>query len=355
MKLNLPCVTDAKVTGKRVLVRCDLDVPLVKNGPEWGVGDDTRLQLAVKTLSYLQSKGARAVVLGHLGRPGGKRDDNLSLAPVVAQLRKLLKVEVELFPNLLGDKAVDRVGKLQNGQILVMENLRFYPGEEKNEPEFIKQVVSLGEIYVNESFAVSHREHASIVGLPAHLESYFGINFCQEAARLAKIFHEARRPVVILLGGRKKSKLDAAYMLLGWADQILLGGELVEMNGIGGFAKNKKVVADLTKKGEDITLESARQFGELVKKAGTVIWSGPLGAYEDARYIRGTRVVAEALVDSKALVVIGGGDTEAALTKLGLVDRVGFVCSGGGAMLYFFALRGLLPGIKAVIDKGESK
>ncbi|MCJ7827836.1 phosphoglycerate kinase, partial [Patescibacteria group bacterium] len=175
--------------------------------------------------------------------------------------------------------------------------------------------------------------------------------FCHEAEVLSKAFYDPARPVVLVLGGRKKGKLEAAQMLLGWADSILLGGQLVELTEANNLAQHKKVVADLTKKGEDITLDSARQFGEIIKKAGTVIWSGPMGAFEDARYIKGTRVVAEALVSSKAFAVVGGGDTEAALTKLGLTQRIDFICSGGGAMLFFFALRGNLPAIKVVLEK----
>lgn len=351
MNLELPSVTTADVAGKKVLARCDLDVPLAQGGRQKIVADDTRLRLALKTINYLQNKKAKIIILGHLGRPEGKREESYSLAPVVERLRKLLKAEIELFPNVLGEKVQSRVEAMKAGEALVLENLRFYPGEEKNEEEFARQVASLGEVYVNDAFAVSHREHASMVGIPRFLPSFFGINFCQETAVLLRVFHESTRPVVIVLGGKKKSKLDAAQLLLGWADRILIGGELVEIDGIGGFAQHKKVLADLTKKGEDITLESAREFGKIVAQAGTVIWSGPLGAYEDARYIKGTRVVAEALVKSKAFAVIGGGDTEAAFTKLGLVRRINFVCSGGGAMLHFFALRGLLPGIRAVIEK----
>lgn len=351
MKLELPCVSGVNLKGKRVLVRCDLDVPLTETAGKRVVADDTRLQLALKTIGHLQSQQAKVILIGHLGRPEGKRDEAYSLAPVVAHFKNLLKTEVELLPHAVGEKTQARVEAMAKGEVVALENLRFYPGEEKNEEDFTRQLARLGEYFVNESFAVSHREHASIIGLPRFLPACFGLNFCRETATLAKVFYRPARPVVILLGGRKKSKLDAAHLLLGWADKILLGGELVEMNGIGGFAAHKKVLADLTKKGEDITLESAREFARIVTQAGTVIWSGPMGAYEDARYIKGTRVVAEALIKSKAYAVIGGGDTEAALTKLCLVERINFVCSGGGAMLYFFALRGSLPGIKAVIEK----
>jgi len=261
------------------------------------------------------------------------------------------KNRVSFFPYVLGKRVRRKISSLSPGEMLILENLRYYPGEENNDPLFIKELVSLADLFVNEAFAVSHREHASIVGLPTFLPSAFGFNFVKEVGTLMRVYRHPQRPVVIVLGGQKKSKILSGQILLGWVDSILVGGELVEADGIVEFAGHKKVRADLTKKGEDITLKSAKEFAKIIKKAGTIIWSGPMGAYENSRYLKGTEIVAKAVADSKAFSIVGGGDTEAALTKLGLVEKIDYICSGGGAMLTFLAQRGTLPGIEAVIKK----
>jgi phosphoglycerate kinase len=351
--MKLPKVSDLKVANKKVLVRCDFDVPLVTKEKGTIIGDETRLQLCLKTIHSLLEKKARVIIIAHLGRPGGKRIEGLSLKPAAKYFASLLgsRTEVEFFPYVLGKRVKEKVASLNQRQILILENLRFYSEEEKNDPGFSKSLASLADFFVNEAFAVSHREHASIVGLPTFLPSAFGFNFVKEVRTLTRVYRHPQRPVVIVLGGQKKSKILAGQILLGWVDNILVGGELVEADGIVEFAGHKKVRADLTKKGEDITLSSAKEFAKIIKKAGTVIWSGPMGAYESYRYLKGTEIVAKAVADSKAFSIVGGGDTEAALTKLGLVEKIDYICSGGGAMLTFLAQQGTLPGIKAVIRK----
>jgi 3-phosphoglycerate kinase len=348
--MNLPKVSDLKVGNKRILLRCDFDVPLMKKNGQVKVKDDTRIQLALTTINYLLNKKARLVIIGHLGRPDGKRVKDLSLKPIAETLFSLLagEIKVKFSPYLLGSRIKKILAATLPGEILVLENLRFYPEEEENRLGFAKSLARLGDFFINEAFAVSHREHASIVGLPQFLPSALGHRFLQEVKVLAKIYQQPKRPVIVILGGAKKDKIVAGQILLGWADMVLVGGELVEINGIFEFAGHKKVMADLTKKGEDIALKSARKFAKIIKTAGTIIWSGPLGAYEDPRYLRGTEIIARAVISSKAFSIVGGGDTEAALTKLGLVDKIDFISSGGGAMLTFFARQATLPGIEAI-------
>jgi phosphoglycerate kinase len=355
--MRFPQLTDLKVAGKRVLLRVDFDVPLTQEKGKWLVADDTRLRLALKTVRFLLGQKTKVIILAHLGRPKGERTKSLNLEPVVTSFFSLLegRVKVELFPFVLGKKIKKRVAQMEEGEVLVLENLRFYPEEKRNEVGFAKRLASLGDFYVNEAFAVSHREHASIVGLPRFLPSAFGFNFLKEVRILTRVYKEPRRPVVVVLGGRKRSKVLAGQILLGWVDWVLVGGKLVEFDGILEFADHKKVKADLTRKGDDITLESAREFAEIIKKAGTVIWSGPMGAFENPRFLRGTRMVAEAVIASKAFSVVGGGDTEAALTKLGLADKIDYICSGGGAMLNFLAQRGTLPGIDAICNRQDAR
>lgn len=352
--MNLPKLTELKLAKKRALVRVDFDVPLaVEQDGTVGVGDETRLESALKTVEYLIKEGAGVVVVAHLGRPGGRRNESLSLRPVARSFSSLLRngVRVGFFPHAMGKGAARTAKEVESGEVLILENLRFYEEEEQAGLEFTKELASLAHFFVNEAFAVSHREHASIVGVPRYLPSAFGFRFLREVEVLSRVYEKPERPVVLILGGRKKGKLEAGEALLGWADKVLVGGELVESERMAELAKHKKVVADLTRKGEDITLQSAREFAQIIMEAGTVVWSGPMGAYEMPRYLKGTEVVAKAVVRSKAFSVIGGGDTEAALTRLDLVDKVDHICSGGGAMLSFLALRESLPGIKAVLER----
>ncbi|MBN1263676.1 MAG: phosphoglycerate kinase [Candidatus Pacebacteria bacterium] len=348
--MELPSIADLKITDKRVLLRADFDVPLIVKEEQVLVADDTRLRQVLKTVNWLIKKKSKLIIMAHLGRPGGKRVAALSLRPVARAFSKLLpaKIKWSFSPFVLGKKAEKKAAGLKPGEILILENLRFYPEEEKNTRSFAGSLAGLADVFVNEAFAVSHREHSSIVGVPQFLPAALGFNFLKEARILGQTFKNPRRPVVVVLGGRKKSKAVAGQILLGWADAILVGGELVELNGIVELATHHKVKANLTKNGEDITPDSAQEFAQIIKGAGTVIWSGPMGAYETPCYRKGTAVVARAIVDSRAFSIIGGGDTEAALTKLGLVDKVDYVCSGGGAMLDFLAQRGTLPGIEAI-------
>jgi len=239
---------------------------------------------------------------------------------------------------------------LKTGDVLLLENLRFDPGEEANDPRLARGLAALAEGYINDAFAGSHRTHASIVGIPAFLPSALGLDFLKEIEVLSRVRHQPRRPVVIILGGVKKSKVDASKKLALWADYILVGGKLTTYDGAPEIVNHPKILGSLTKSGEDITIETIEEFKKVIAKAKTIIWSGPLGAYEDKNFERGTKEVAQAVVASQAYTVVGGGDTEAALTKFGLVEKVDFISSGGGAMLEFLAT-GTLPGIEAIKEK----
>lgn len=330
--MKLPSYQDLPVGGKKVLLRVNFDVPLAAGE----VADASRIEESLPTINYLREKKAHTILVSHLGRPGGKRMAALTLKPVAEKLSQFLGQKVFL---------TDKMASV-NQPLVMLENLRFNPGEEANDLEFARSLVTLGDFFVNDAFACSHREHASIVGLPRFLPSAFGADFLKEVAFLTKVRTKPTRPVVLILGGVKKDKLQAAKKLASWVDWILLGGKLVKYQP--NF-KTQTVMGELTKDGQDITSKTAAQFAKIIAGAKTVIWAGPLGNIYDGEHALGTKMVAQAVVQSQAISVIGGGDTEAALTQFGLVQKINFICSGGGAMLEFLA-EGTLPGIKAVIN-----
>lgn len=333
--MKLPDLRDFDLTGKRVLLRTDLDVPL-KNGE---IADDTRIRETVPTVNHLLSKQAKIVILAHLGRPEGKVIPELSLEPMVRKLQEFLP---EVNIKFQGD----------DSEVILLENLRFDPGEEKNSPMFAKKLASLGDFYVNNAFACSHREHASIVGLPGLLPHAAGLDLLEEVGTLSKILEGPKKPVVVILGGAKEDKLETIGGLATWADYVLVGGKLPILVPSSKFqvpSSKKVLIADLGGSGKDINLETIEKFTEIIKNAKTIIWSGPMGQYEEDKWAMGTKVIGEAVTGSSAFKVIGGGDTEAALTKFGQVDKIDYVSSGGGAMLEFLA-NGDLPGLKALRD-----
>jgi len=359
--MKLPSVKNLSVTQKRVLLRTDYDVPLKLaqsakcKVQSWRVTDATRIADSLPTINYLLSKQAKIIILSHLGRPEGRVVEELSLEPVANMLAVILKCQIV--------KQEDgwKIGE----EIFLKENLRFNPEEEGNDPKFAQNLGSLGDFYVNDAFACSHRKHASIVGIPKFLPASrraFGFDFLEEVKALTKIKDNPRRPVVVILGGVKEDKLKVMDELTRWADYILIGGKLPTLMENGecpparlrqakqaGRMENKGriVVASLNPEGKDITLETIEKFTEIIKNAGTIVWAGPMGIFEDKRFEKGTKEIAEAIVKSGAFSVVGGGDTEAALTKFALDKKVSFISSGGGAMLEFLA-KGTLPGIEAI-------
>jgi phosphoglycerate kinase len=347
--MKLPDVRDFDLTGKKILLRTDYDVPLQKTQnsklktQNWKVVDDARIRDSLETIKLLLAKQAKIIILSHLGRPKGKIVQELSLSLVTEKLKELLpEANFQLISN-------DELEKL-DGEIILLENLRFNPGEEANDSEFCQKIASLGDFYVNNAFACSHREHASIVGLPKLLPHAAGLDLLEEVSVLSSVRENPKRPVVFILGGVKEDKLDSVGGLLGWVDKILIGGKLPELiQDTGNRIRDtgKIIIADLGKEGKDITLETIEKFIEIIKSAGTIIWSGPMGEYEIKDWEQGTKMIAQAVVESSGFKIIGGGDTEAALTKLQLVDRIDYVSSGGGAMLEFLA-KGDLPGLKSL-------
>jgi len=356
--MKLPTVKDLPVKEKRVLLRTNYDVPLKKiQNPirlladkiqNWVVEDETRIEESLETIKYLLENGAKIIAISHLGRPEGRKVSELSLEPVAKlisnfQFPNSNKIPISNFQT--GKFSGWRVSE----NLILLENLRFWCGEEENNLEFAKELASLADFYVNEAFACSHRKHASIVGVPKFFPPQnraFGFDFLKEIEVLSRIREKPTRPVVLLLGGTKEDKITYAQKLVTWADWILVGGKLIEYDSIPQIAKHPKILADLIKSGQDITMEAVEKFKEIIFKAKTIVWAGPMGNFYDKRYERGTKEIAQAVVESGAFSVVGGGDTEVALTRFGFDKKISFISSGGGAMLEFLA-EGTLPGIEA--------
>ena len=311
--MNLPKVTDLDVLNKRVLLRLDLDTEPDPN--------DLRIKASEETLNYLKDNGAQIIIIAHRGRPNGKADQTLSLKSF--------------------QKIFDKWGAK------VEENLRFDPGEEANDPEFSRRLADLGEIYVNEAFGNSHREHASIVGIPKLLPHAAGFRFVKEVENLSRAFEDPARPVIVILSGVKKDKVEMIEGLKKIADTVLVAGRLPEYLG-ENYKGEKVVVARLLPDKEDITVNSMVKFEEEIKKAGTIVLAGPMGKYEDLGHRQGTERIFKAVARSSAFKVAGGGDTEAAISLLELRGRFDWISVGGGAMLEFLVKK-TLPGIEALI------
>ena len=316
----MPNVTDLNVAGKKVLLRLDLDTDSDPN--------DLRIKASEETLNYLKDKGSKIIIIAHKGRPDGKIEDGLSL-----------KSFQPIF---------DKWGAT------VEENLRFDPGEEGNDPEFAKKLASLGDVYVNEAFASSHREHASIIGVPKLLPHAAGFRFEKEIENLSKVFDEPKHPVIFLLSGVKEDKLSYLEGIKKIADKVLIGGRLPDFLGdeklvsVRSRGEDEQVIiGNLTMDKEDITLNTIDRFIEEIKKAKTIVVSGPLGKYEDEGHRQGTERVFKAVAASGAFKVAGGGDTEKAISLLAISDKFSWISVGGGAMLEFLTKR-TLPGIEAL-------
>jgi phosphoglycerate kinase len=318
--MDLPKLTDLDVSGKRVLLRLDLDTNPDPN--------DLRIKASEETLNYLKEKGAQIIILAHKGRPEGKVDESLSLKPF--------------------QPIFDGWGAR------VEENLRFDPGEEKNDPEFAKKLASLGDVYINEAFASSHREHASIVGIPKILPHAAGFRFQKEVENLSKVFENPKRPLIFLISGLKEDKLQYVKAFESLADRVLVGGRLPDFLGDAALTsvrtkseRDKVIVGNLIMDKEDITLNTIEVFEKEIKGAGTVVVSGPLGKYEEEGHRMGTEKVFKAVATSAAFKIAGGGDTEKAITVLNLSNSFDWISIGGGAMLEFLSKK-TLPGIEAL-------
>lgn len=393
----LPTIDDLEVAGRRVLVRCDLNVPL-KDGI---VGDDLRIRSAVPTLKALLERGARLAVCSHLGRPKGKVVEELRLAPVGDRLGELLGTEVEILDEVVGDKAAAACGS--EAPVVLLENLRFEPGEEKNDPGLADALASLADAYVDDAFGAAHRAHASIVGVAERLPAAAGYLLSDEVEKLERLLHSPESPFVAVLGGAKVSdKLSVIGNLLERVDALCIGGamaftllvargeevgrSLVERERVdevrdvlqradaAGVEVHLPVdvvaadspdegadhdVSDLNgigdRMGVDIGPETSRRFSEVIGAAKTVLWNGPMGIFEIEAYEGGTRAVAEAVATATkngAYTVAGGGDSAAALAKFGMTDAVSHLSTGGGASLELLEGKEL-PGVAILRNKPE--
>jgi phosphoglycerate kinase len=387
-------VRDAEVAAKRVLVRVDFNVPL----DDGRVADDTRIRAALPTIESLRERGASLVLVSHLGRPKGKVAPELSMQPVGERLAELLDAPVQQAPAVVGDEVKALARGLGSRDVLLLENVRFEPGETENDPGLADDLAALADLYVNDAFGTAHRAHASTAGVAALLPGFAGLLLEQELTELTRVVESPARPLVVVLGGAKVTdKVGVIDRFLEIADEILIGGamcfsffraqgiatgnSLVEEEGVelAGKALEQAEGSDCELRlpidlvlgeafdaatevrasdgvevpdgwmGLDIGPRSAAAYAERIAAAGTVLWNGPMGAFELAPFAAGTRVVAEAVAAATGTTVIGGGDSVAALQQFGLADEVDWLSTGGGASLELLEGK-KLPGVEALRD-----
>jgi phosphoglycerate kinase len=384
--------------GKRVLVRVDFNVPLKKSGKRIVVADDTRIRAALPTIKYLLGQGAKVILMSHLGDPGGKVKRNLSLKPVSAVLGKLLLMKGTAPTDWEGKKGLKKIDAMKTGEVILLENLRFHPGEEKNDQKFAAGLASLADIYVNDAFAAVHRAHASIVGVPKFLPSFAGFLIKKEITVLSSLLGKPPKPFVALMGGIKIStKINVIENLLKKVNLLVLGGALVNNffkaagYGIGAsiyepkelkiakkLLKNKKIIlpidfvvgdfkgkkakvisvpkkkTDLCKKPYallDIGPETIKKYSGIIRKAQTLVWNGPMGMFEIPKYSHGTIAIGRLIAArsrGKVFGVVGGGETIEAVEKTKMSEYIDHISTGGGAMLKFLEGK-ILPGIKPLL------
>lgn len=336
-------IRDVDVQDKRVLIRCDFNCPLNKEGK---IEDDFRIEKTIPTIEYLLKKNAKIVLMSHLDDPGGKVVDDLRLTPIQDKLFEYLDLSILKAPDCVGKNIEMMTKELQPGEILLLENLRFHEGEEKNDINFAKELSKMGDIYVNDAFGASHRTHASIVGIPKFLPAFAGLLLEAEVKNLKKIIENPGRPLVGVFGGAKiDTKLPVIKKFLKIADYVLIGGKIAkEVN----FGSENLVVAKLQDNGFDLKEESINDFKKIISQAKTIVWNGPLGYFEKQEYEKGTKEVAKAISENKkCFKLAGGGETLYAIFKYNLENNFNFLSTGGGAMLDFLAY-GNLPGIEVL-------
>lgn len=336
-------IKEANLKEKRVLVRCDFNCPLNKKGE---VEDDFRIKRTIPTIEYLLKKDAKIILMSHLDDPGGKVVEDLRLSPIQEKLFEYLDLSISKAPDCIGENIEEMTKELAVGEILLLENLRFHEGEEKNDREFVRALSKMGDIYVNDAFGASHRKHASIVGVPNFLPSFAGLLLEEEVTNLKRVIESPLKPLVGVFGGVKiETKLPVIKKFLEIADYVLVGGKIAsEVN----FRAENLIVAKAQENGFDIQEESIKSFKEIISKAKTIVWNGPLGYFEKEQYERGTKEIAKAISENKdAFKVAGGGETLYAIFKYNLENNFNFLSTGGGAMLEFLA-KGNLPGIEVL-------
>ncbi|MFZ5586414.1 MAG: phosphoglycerate kinase [Thermodesulfobacteriota bacterium] len=387
---------DVDFSGKRVLVRVDFNVP---RDPEGRITDDTRIRAALPTIEYLVNQRAKVILASHLGRPKGKVDERYRLDAVARRLEDLLRCKVYKVDDCVGPEPQAAIEKMQPGEVLLLENVRFYPEEEKNDEVFARRLASLADVFVNDAFGAAHRAHASTVGVTRYLPAVAGFLLARELEMLGRVLENPGRPLVAILGGAKVSdKIGVINNLLGKVDTLIIGGGMantflaarghnmgkslleadkVELarqqlqqaaeQGVRVLLPVDLVVAetaqpDVTTRvvpvenvpaeymALDIGPRSAEIFRQAVLEARTVVWNGPMGVFEMKPFAAGTFAVARALADSAALTVVGGGDSVAAVEKAGVADKISHISTGGGASLEFLEGKEL-PGVAALQDK----
>lgn len=396
MVYNKKSVEDIDVSGKKVIVRCDFNVPQDENG---NITDDKRIVAALPTIQYLLKHHAAVILCSHLGRPKGEFKMKYTLAPVAKRLTELLGQEVKLSKDVIGEDAKKLASALECGQAMLLENVRFHKEEEKNDPAFAKELASMAEIYVNDAFGTAHRAHASTAGIADYLPAVCGFLINKEISIMGRALTNPARPFVAILGGAKVSdKIGVIHNLIEKCDTIIIGGGMsyTFMKAMGkeigtSLCENDKLdlARDLMAKAEakgvklllpvdtvcadrfaadatpvvydagtvpadmmglDIGPKTIALFGEAIQDAGTVVWNGPMGVFEFDAFAVGTKAIAKAIASSHAVSIIGGGDSAAAVEKLGFAQEMSHISTGGGASLEF--LEGLeLPGIACLQDQ----
>lgn len=335
--MNLKSVSEV-LPKTRVILRMDVDLPM-DNGQ---ITDNSRLLKSIPTIKLLLEKECRIAIIGHRGRPEGK-DEQLSLKPIYLELMTLLEPNGE---NLIESVFVEDVGNqekidvgLANNQIVFLENLRFWKGEESNDSDFLRNLVEVCQFYVNDAFAVAHRKHRSIM-LYKNLPGFYGIAFVEEANKIEKAINNPEKPLTIILGGAKEDKLKYLPELEKIADKVLIGGKL------GSYelqvTSEKIVLAKLRQDGLDLSEEDINIFKDIISSSKTIIWAGAMGFYENNDCRKGTEEIAKAVAEANAYKIIAGGDTAASISELGLKENIDFICSGGGVMLELLT-KGKLP------------
>ena len=394
--MNKKTIEDIQVQGKKVLIRCDFNIPQDENR---SITDDRRIVAALPTINYLIENGAKVILCSHLGRPKGEFNEKYSLAPVAKRLSELLNKNVVLAKDVVGESAKTSVEQMKDGDVVLLENVRFHKEEEKNNPEFAKQLAGLADVYVNDAFGTAHRAHASTAGVADYLPAVAGYLIKKEIEFMGKALTAPEKPFVAILGGAKVSdKIGVIENLLDKVDSLIIGGgmaytffkakgynvgtsiceddkvdlakslmEKAETKGVKlllpiDTVLGKEFKADTEKKtvpsneipdewmGLDIGPASVELFSQEVNKAKTVIWNGPMGVFEFPQFAKGTKAIATALAESGALSIIGGGDSAAAVEQMGLAEKMTHISTGGGASLEFLEGKEL-PGIECLNDK----
>ena len=396
MSFNKKTIEDIDVSGKKVLVRCDFNVPLDENK---NITDETRINAALPTIKYLLEHGAAVILCSHLGRPKGEFNMKYSLAPVAKRLSEKLGFEVKLARDVIGPDAKKLAAEVKPGEAVLLENVRFHAEEEKNDPAFAKELASMAEIYVSDAFGTVHRAHASTAGVAEYLPAVAGFLIGKELNFLGKAVTDPERPFVAILGGAKvKDKIGVITNLIEKVDTLLIGGGMAYtfMKATGGEignslcdderlslalelldkakAKGVKLLLPIDNvcgkefsndteqmicesgkipegwEGLDIGPKTVELFSKEIKAAKTVVWNGPMGVFEMPNFAKGTLAIATAMAESDATTIIGGGDSAAAVTQMGLAGKMSHISTGGGASLEFLEGK-TLPGVAALNDK----